>query len=229
MFTKNIYFPHGKYKPDSQVSILNYAKKTIGKNLLEVCKEEEREPFVMQEIMDRDFKWIPGHQGNKAASFGSLYEEFYFGFQNPASEPDFSEASLELKTAGIQKDKDGYRTKEPRITLSAVSKKTIIDEEFETSNFIKKNKEILIMLFEDQENPSLYHPIHRKVLFVDIWKLEGKNHSIIKKDWEIIRDKVRKDEKLSLGDTKNLGTVVNGTRFDFKGEFLNEIIKKITT
>lgn len=190
-FKENRYYKNN-YDYTSQESIHGFAKRLINSSLKQICHED----ILLEDINYSQNKNIKKRSGR---GIGSYLEEFYFGYsRNSKPEPDFPEAELELKSAGLKYHNDKYIKKEPRLTLGTIQNNEIVDEEFETSSFYKKNKALLILFWLEEKNNSNIHPIDKRFLFTTIYRLDGKDYEVIKKDWEYIRNKIRDCEAHNL-------------------------------
>lgn len=175
-------------------SILTYAKKLKNKSLREACGSE-----------------IEKNSYSGKGRFGQILEKFYFGYKpNSNSEPDFLEASLELKSSPLKTLKNGdFRSKE-RLVLNIIDYLEVHKEKFEESSFWKKNRHLLIIFYlHDKEKNLLDYPIK----LVDDWEYPNQDLIIIKKDWELINQKIKegKAHELSEGDTFYLGACTKGS------------------
>lgn len=141
---------------------------------------------------------------------GKIVETGFYGYPlNNDMEADFAELGVELKVSGFIITKKGVLSPKERISLSKINYHTIVDEEFEFSKFIMKNKKLLIIWYEYK----------RDVDYGDfkIWNYQlydmSQDEEIIKNDFYIIREKVRMGEAhlLSEGDTSYLGAATKGS------------------
>lgn len=216
------------YNPNDKSSIIEYAKKLVQKSLRNACSEE-----------------ADSLKNNKGA-FGKLVENLYFFLKtNNCPEPDFSSVRMELKTAGLNKKNSQWRAKESMM-LSSINYHNIIKEEFSKSAVINKS-ECLLFIFYEYKKTVL--PLDLIVKVVGSWTFSDiaeKDKEIIKRDWEIIRDKVinGKAHELSRKDTNYLCAVTSGTSDDFtkqpngpksrtrkyalKSGFMHSVINQIT-
>jgi len=177
----------------SAKSIIDYAKKLKGHSLKEKCGDA-----------------IENHGYKGKGNFGQLLEKFYFGYEpNSKSEPDFVEAGLELKSSPLKTLKNGsYRSKE-RLVMNIINYLSVHSEEFENSSFWKKNAHLLLVFYlHDREKDLLDYVIK----LVDDWKYPNEDLIVIKRDWEIITNKIKngKAHELSEGDTFYLGACTKG-------------------
>ena len=181
------------YNPQDKESVIEYAKLLKGKTLREVCD------FLITE-----------HNYAGKGNFGQILEKFYFGYNpNSKSEADFFEIGLELKTSPLKRlQNDEYRSKE-RLVLNIINYFEIISQNFETSDFWKKNANLLLVFYLYQSNCDILDYI---IKLVDEWNFPVTDLEIIKNDWEKIKKKVAegKAHELSEGDTFYLGACTKG-------------------
>ena len=181
------------FNPNLSSSIITFAKKLENQTLRQVCGSE-----------------IEKHDYRGKGNFGQILEKFYFGYEpNSDAEPDFKEAKLELKSSPLKKIKNGdIRTKET-VVLNIITYKKVHKEDFENSSFMKKNSHILFIFYlHDSDSDLLDYLIE----IVGDWKYSKKDLQIIKRDWEIINQKIREGNAhlLSEGDTFYLGACTKG-------------------
>ena len=215
------------YNPNDKSSIIEYAQKLAQKSLRNTCSKE-----------------ADSLKNNKGA-FGQLVENLYFFIKtNNSPEPDFSSVGMELKTAGLNKKNSQWRAKESMM-LSGINYHNIIKEEFSKSAVINKS-ECLLFIFYEYKKSVL--PLDLIVKVVGSWTFSDiaeKDKVVIKKDWEIIRDKVSngKAHELSRSDTNYLCSVTSGTssqfttqpngpkartrKYAFKSSFMHSVINKL--
>lgn len=216
------------YNPKDKNSIVEYAKKLNGKSLREMCDTD----FIRN---DRKGK---GH-------FGQILEEFYFFYKpNSDSEPDFPIAKLELKSSPLKKLKNNeYRAKE-RLVLNMINYTNVVNQNFEDSDFLKKNASILLIFYLHQVNFDILDYL---IKIVNEWSFPITDLEIIKNDWETINRKIQdgKAHELSEGDTYYLGACTKGANafsvrkqpfskipakqraYSFKQGYVNHIIASI--
>ncbi len=181
------------YNPNDKKSIVDYAKLLKGKTLRQVCNIDE----------------IKNNRKGKG-HFGQILEEFYFFYKpNSDSEPDFPIAKLELKSTPLkQLQKQEYRSKE-RLVLSIINYLEVVNQDFETSSFWKKNANILLIFYLHQAG---YDILDYLIKLVDEWSFPKTDLEIIKQDWQLIKQKIAdgKAHELSEGDTFYLGACTKG-------------------
>jgi len=181
------------YNPKDKKSIIDYAKLLKGKTLREVC----------------DIELIKNNRTGKG-HFGQILEEFYFFYKpNSDSEPDFPIAKLELKSSPLKKlKKSQFRSKE-RLVMNIINYMEVVKQDFETSSFWKKNANILLIFYLHHVDDDILDYL---IKLVDEWNFPSTDLEIIKKDWELIKQKIAdgKAHELSEGDTFYLGACTKG-------------------
>jgi len=210
-------------------SILNFARKLRSNSLRTLCDPS---------IIKNKFRG----KGN----FGQILEKYYFLYEpNSESEPDFKEIGLEVKTSPLKKLRNNeFRSKE-RLVLNIINYSDIVNQEFATSSFWKKNANILLIFYLHDPNQ---HILDYVIKLVDEWNFPKNDLEIIKRDWETIKKKVinGKAHELSEGDTLYLGACTKGAKggnkrsqpfnaifakqraFSFKQGYVNHILASIS-
>ena len=181
------------YNLTDKQSIIDYAKLLKGETLKTVCDKEVLE-----------------HNYNGKGNFGQVLEKYYFLYEpNSISEPDFAIAGLELKSTPLKQlaNKD-FRSKE-RLVLNIINYIEVVNQNFETSSFWKKNANILLIFYLHEAGVDILDYI---IKLVDEWSFPSTDLEIIRKDWEFIRKKIAdgKAHELSEGDTFYLGACTKG-------------------
>ena len=117
------------YNPSDKNSVIEYAKKLKGKSLRQVC-----DPTILQ------------HSYLGKGNFGQVLEKFYFGYEpNSTAEADFAQIGMELKSSPLKQLKNNeYRSKE-RLVLNIINYLNVVNQNFENSDFLKKNANILLI------------------------------------------------------------------------------------
>lgn len=183
------------YNPKDKKSVIDYAKLLKGKTLREIC-----DPEILQ------------HNYTGKGNFGQILEKFYFGYDpNSKSEADFFEIGMELKTSPLKQLKNNeYRSKE-RLVLNIINYLEVVNQQFEDSDFWKKNANILLIFYLHQAG---YDILDYLIKLVDEWNFPSTDLEIIKKDWELIKQKIAdgKAHELSEGDTFYLGACTKGAK-----------------
>lgn len=182
------------YNLNDKNSVIEYAKKLIGKSIKDICGKD-----------------LINNQKNKGG-FGQLLEKFYFLYEpNSDSEPDFKEAGLELKSSPIKKLKRLNYVSKERLVLNIINYVEVVNQEFNSSSFWKKNNNLLLVfyIYETEKEKVDY-----RIEIVDEWSFPAIDLEIIKKDWNVIKNKVKdgKAHELSEGDTFYLGACTKGSK-----------------
>jgi DNA mismatch repair protein MutH len=181
------------YNPKDKKSIIDYAQLLKGKTLRQIC-----DPSILK------------HNYTGKGNFGQILEKFYFGYDpNSKSEADFFEIGMELKSSPLKQLKNNeYRSKE-RLVLSIIDYLKIVDQSFDESDFWKKNANILLIFYFHQAGFDILDYL---IKLVDEWNFPNTDLEIIKKDWQLIKQKVAdgKAHELSEGDTFYLGACTKG-------------------
>ena len=216
------------YNPSDKNSIIEYAKKLKGKSLRQVCDSTVLE-----------------HSYSGKGNFGQVLEKFYFGYEpNSLAEADFAQIGMELKSSPLKQLKnDEYRSKE-RLVLNIINYVNVVNQNFENSDFVKKNASILLIFYLHQAGFDILDYL---IKLVDEWSFPLTDLEIIKKDWELITKKIAdgKAHELSEGDTFYLGACTKGANalsvrkqpfseipakqraYSFKQGYVNHIIASI--
>lgn len=181
------------YNPKDKKSVIDYAKLLKGKTLRQICV-----PNILE------------HNYTGKGNFGQILEKFYFGYDpNSKSEADFFEIRMELKTSPLRQLRNNeYRSKE-RLVLNIINYIEVVNQKFEESDFWKKNANILLVFYLHQVG---YDIIDYLIKLVDEWDFPDTDLEIIRKDWELIKQKIAdgKAHELSEGDTFYLGACTKG-------------------
>ena len=216
------------YNPSDKNSIIEYAKKLKGKSLRQVCDSKVLE-----------------HSYSGKGNFGQVLEKFYFGYEpNSLAEADFAQIGMELKSSPLKQLKNNeYRSKE-RLVLNIINYVNVVNQNFENSDFVKKNASILLIFYLHQAGFDILDYL---IKLVDEWSFPSTDLEIIKKDWELITKKIAdgKAHELSEGDTFYLGACTKGANalsvrkqpfseipakqraYSFKQGYVNHIIASI--
>lgn len=217
-----------QYNPSVKNSVIEYAKKLKGKSLRQVC----------------DVKVLE-HSYLGKGNFGQVLEKFYFGYEpNSKAEADFAQIGMELKSSPLKQLKnDEFRSKE-RLVLNIINYVNVVNQNFENSDFFKKNASILLIFYLHNAGFDILDYL---IKLVDEWSFPSTDLEIIKKDWELITKKISdgKAHELSEGDTFYLGACTKGANalsvrkqpfseipakqraYSFKQGYVNHIIASI--
>ena len=136
------------YDRTSPESILNHASKMLNKCLFDVLDD------VAADEVRED---VEQYGQNRKGHFGDLVEKYVFGIENNnRAEADFPEAGVELKTTPLKKHSTKRFVSKERLVFSMIDYMTIIDETWEDSSFLEKNKILLLMFYLFEPHVNLY-------------------------------------------------------------------------
>ena len=159
------------YDIKNAVSIFEYSKGLLGNTL-------------------RDFVW-DGYETKKGkGSLGQMVENIFFLLEtNNYAGADFSDAGMELKCTPLKKSKqDNYLIKE-RLACNMINYCEVVHEDFEHSHFYLKCQLMLLLFYLHQKNCD---NLDLEFIFSVLWKLPKKDLLIIKHDYEVIINKIKK-------------------------------------
>lgn len=187
------------YDKTSIASIFEYSKKLIGHSL--------------NEVVDSSCKNM-NLQGQGKGGLGQMIEKYFFHYDiNSDPGPDFREAGLELKATGLKRIKSGELKIKERLVCDMIDYNEVVNETFEDSLFYLKCRIMLLIFYLYQKNVSKWD---LKFIYTVVWKLPDKDLLIIKHDFQVIVDKIKRGEAhlLSEGDTEYLGACRKGQKGD---------------
>ena len=182
------------YDIQNKTSIIEYAKKLLNLTLRDKCGE------------------IVANDKSNKGGFGQLLEKYYFLYEpNSDSEPDFKEVGLELKSSPIKKLKKLQYVSKERLVLNIINYNEVVNQNFDNSSFWKKNNNLLLVFYLHETEKE---KIDYRIEIVDEWSFPEIDLEIIKKDWNIISQKIKegKAHELSEGDTLYLGACTKGSK-----------------
>lgn len=193
-----------EYKTKEEV--LAQANTALHKTLREIIPEEA---VILIE------KKIGGYGPRRKGFFGELVEKYVFGIEpNTRPEADFATAGVELKTNPLKKHSTKTYVSKERLVFSMIDYVKIIDEKWESSTFLKKNKVLLLMFYLYVKEQSILDYDFKFVYLLDLLEgISAQDVEQIKADWEFIVEKIRRGEAhlLSEADTYYLGACTKAT------------------
>jgi len=224
-----------EYDELNKLSVLEYAKKLEGKTLREVLFVETLQNITIDE------------KGNKGR-YGQKLERYYFGYDNNSNSSADFPCGLELKVTPLKYLKNGSLTPKERLVCNIINYMEIIYEDWETSSFLEKNSDTLLIRYID--------PMDKNIEQLDYMIYDVHIHNIFdheedrqqfEDDWNIIVKKIRegKAHLLSESDTKYLGACTKGSTaikslrrqpnnrtlakqraFSFKVQYMRELLRR---
>jgi len=145
-------------------------------------------------------------------NLGQIIEESFFEYAvNSRSEPDFIEAGVELKVTPFKLNKNRTYSSKERLVLNMINYMTEGVKSFYTSSFWNKNS-IILLMFYLYDFETFYKDM--KIEYTYLFEFSDEDLIIIKKDWEIIHDKILKGlaHEISEGDTMYLAACRKGNK-----------------
>lgn len=159
---------------------------------------------------DKDGKLEENLKRNKGA-LGQTIEEGFYGYSvNNSAKADFDNLGIELKVTGFIRNKNGTISAKERLVLSKIDYNSIVNEEFDFSKLLFKNRKLLIIWYEYEKDKS---PADFVIQDFQLYDMDEQGDiTIIKNDFEIIKQKVVIGEahELSEGLTSYLGACPKG-------------------
>ena len=159
---------------------------------------------------DKNGKLEKNLKRNKGA-LGQLIEEGFYGYSpNNSAKADFDNLGVELKVTGFVRNKNGTISAKERLVLSKIDYNLIVNENFDFSKLLFKNRKLLIIWYEYEKDKNPADFIIKDFQLYDMD--EQGDITIIKNDFEIIKQKVITGEahELSEGLTSYLGAAPKG-------------------
>jgi DNA mismatch repair endonuclease MutH len=226
----------GKYA--SKQEILDKAEMIVSKTLRQTLSAEAIEEASAQ---------LAEYGIARRGFLGDIVEKYFFGI-NPgnASKPDFEEAGVELKTTPLKLHAQHSLASKERLVFSMINYSTIVGETWETSSFLKKNRNLLLMFYLWMQNQDLLDYEFKFVHMLDLLADVSEEDILqIRKDWEYIVAKIRRGEAhlLSEADTYYLGACTKAANsmqvreqasgripakpraFSFKQQYMNHLVR----
>lgn len=200
-----------EYDETDALSIEQYGKKLIGKTFNDVVKSYNAQNT---EIHEEEYA-----NKKRKGGLGELIEEYHFHYKpNNDSKPDFDKAGVELKVTPYKRNKNGKLSAKERLIITMIDYMKVINESFEESHLWAKAQLILLVyyLYEKEIENRLDYRIDYATLFTP----PEQDIQIIKRDFEIIRQKIRdgKAHELSESDTSYLGAATKAATSEKKRE-----------
>lgn len=200
-------------------SIFKYAKKLEGMTFQEVLDEYKKSSQKIyinplqasNEISDYDNSYnntLPS-KGAKG-QLGNILERYYFGYlPNGHQQADFSKIGLELKQTCIDQKKDGEYTAGERLSITNISYKEPVENNFYLSHVWNKIAKILLIHYlRDKSKDRFDYPIK----YVNLFTPPQEDLAIIIQDYLKIISKIKdgKAHEISESDTLYLGACTKG-------------------
>ena len=135
---------------------------------------------------------------------GHVVESGFYKYPiNSNPQADFDKIGVELKVTGYKKNKKGEKSAKERVSLSKIDFNKIVNEDYEYSKLIYKNKKILFIWYFYEKGKDIGDFLITDYQLYDM----GQDEETIKNDFYIIKQKVKdgRAHELSESDTSYLG------------------------
>lgn len=215
-----------KYDETNPLAIEAYAQRLIGKSFADVCEEDD---ISQIKVVRKNDNYVVSHENKKRkGGLGEIIEERFFHYQcNNSSRPDFDKAGVELKVTPYKINKNGSIVAKERLIITMIDYFAVVNEKFEESHLWNKARLILLVYYLYRQ--EIKSRLDYKIRYVKLFSPPEEDIKILKKDFEIIVDKIRagKAHELSEADTMYLGAVPKAatSRNRRKQPFSNELAK----
>src|SRR3989339_1611041 len=136
-----------EYNKTLPESIFKHATIMIDKSLSNIMPKDE-----ILKVAEKSVSYGTDRKGH----FGNLVEKYVFDIAaNSSSEPDFPEAGVELKTTPLKKHAQNNFVAKERLVFSMIDYNNVVNETWEQSSFLHKNKLLLLMFYLYEKNIDL--------------------------------------------------------------------------
>lgn len=195
-----------EYDRKNPESIESYAQRLIGKTFREIVEIDEKNGNLIKEESVKYGSSIVSETKRNKGNLGQIIEEKFFHYEcNSDSRADFYEAGVELKVTPYRINKNGSLSAKERLILTMIDYFQVVEEIFEESHLWKKSKLILLVYYLYAK--EIPYNLDYKISYAKLFTPPEQDVKIIKHDYELIVDKIRKGKahELSEGDTLYLG------------------------
>ena len=207
------------YDDTNLESIFNYAKKLEGMTFQEVLNEYNnsvQKLYINPREKHNDncsenySENVVVENTNAKGQLGNFIERYYFGyFPNGKQEADFSKTGMELKLTCIDKKQNGEYTAGERLSITNISYKEPVEDNFYKSHVWEKIKLILLVHYlRDKSKDRMDYEIK----YVNKFTPANNDLNIIIGDYHEIIEKIKqgKAHEISESDTLYLGACTKG-------------------
>jgi DNA mismatch repair protein MutH len=188
------------YDKKSPKSIEAYAQRLIGK--------------TFRDIINQDTRSEAGEDKRNKGNLGQIIEENHFHYEcNSLSEPDFSEAGVELKVSPYKINQNGEKIAKERLILTMIDYFTVVYErKLEESHLWYKCRVMLLIYY--LYNEAIMERIDYTIHYAKLFTPPENDLKIIRQDFDIIVGKIRAGQahELSEADTLYLGACTKGAK-----------------
>lgn len=182
-----------EYDGTNRESILAHARRLLGRSLHEL------------------YPWLEDTFAGRGG-LGQCVEEVHFGYEcNSRGEPDFDQAGVELKCTPMKENKDSSMTAKERLVLNVIDYVKEADKTFETSSFMAKNHDLLLMFYLYKQGTEKLDLLFK---IIRMWNIPEEDLKIFIDDWRRIHEKIAsgRAHEISEGDTLYLAACTKGSK-----------------
>lgn len=210
--------------------------------------KEEVHNYAIENIVNKPFGELAKEYdidlSKKKNGIGDLFEACYGKEKDSASEPDLGVAELKATPYKALSTKNKYSAKE-RLVLNIINYDELVDESFNTSHFLHKNKVIELAFYQYLKSVPRSQWTFSHVALFEMSKNPA-DFAIIKHDWETIKKYVDEGhaDQLSESLTDYLAACTKGKNrnhrrsqphsnikakqraFSFKAGYMTQLLRK---
>ena len=171
--------------------------------------KEEVNDFAQGIIGKKFGDLAPDKKTTEKNYIADIFEEWFEKKKDSNSKPDLG--VVELKATSYRKLKNGNFSSKERLVLNIINYNDLVNEEFESSHFIQKNKTLEIGFYQYFENNLKNEWSFSHMVLYEMARNKT-DYEIIKNDWKIIQQYVRdgRAEELSESLTVYLSACTKG-------------------
>ncbi len=207
------------YDDENIESIKEYAYGLIGmtyNDILFACREYIN-AYDEGKVNNRDKGFVDSlkqdkfiRNTNAKGQLGNFIEKNYFGYEpNSNQEADLSKVGIEIKQTPIDYTKKGEERAGERLSITMISYKEPVIDDFYKSHLWEKIKNILLIFYIRDKTKSR---LDYEIKYVKLFTPPKEDLDIIIEDYKKINDKIKKGKahEISEGDTLYLGACTKG-------------------
>jgi DNA mismatch repair protein MutH len=195
----------------------NYTKQDVIEQSQWLINQTLRDLIPERELNEIE-QQLASYGTSRKGFWGDLIEKYGYGIENDnLSSADFHRAGIELKSTPLVKNNSGTIRAKERLVFSMINYMTVVDETWETSSFLSKNRLLLVLFYlYSKESNLLDYPI-KHFKFLDLLSdLSESDVLQIIDDWNHIVGRIKAGEAhlLSEGETAYLGAATKARNRD---------------
>lgn len=179
------YMNNDEQKFETVEEVHNHALEIVGKSLQDLDNEQS----------------VSGK-----SKFGDAFERWFGKEKDSASEPDMREAGVELKATpyyqlkGRGKNGEAKYSSKERLALNVINYEHLVEEQFETSHFLHKNRVIELGFYEHVKGVPRDQWQFKEVALYEMAE-DRADYEVIRHDWETIQKCVMDGKAENLTET----------------------------